>query len=260
MSRLIVWWDGDADGALNMSADECLAIHSQRCNEFLVRVYGWTETTVSIGAFQKHEDLVGFQALHGVPIVRRPSGGGAIVHGSDLTYAASVPKKHILGSKPQLFYDVLHKAMVDVLCEYGVAAAMHRLEEDNNLSRSEESFFCFDRRAVGDVVTSSHPTSFKLMGSSQRRLEQTVLQHGSLLLRRNPDTPSLARHIGVTDLLGESADWIDCTVLSHRWLERVAENIQATLVQNSGSFAQTHGQEIAVAAARFRDKAWIKRR
>ena len=150
--------------------------------------------------------------------------------------------------------------MVDVLCEYGVAAAMHRLEEDNNLSRSEESFFCFDRRAVGDVVTSSHPTSFKLMGSSQRRLEQTVLQHGSLLLRRNPDTPSLARHIGVTDLLGESPDWIDCTVLSHRWLERVAENIQATLVQNSGSFAQTHGQEIAVAAARFRDKAWIKRR
>ena len=137
VNTIDVWWDGDADGVVNMGADECLAAEAQRRGGMLVRLYGWSKSTVSLGAFQKLSDALAIRAIRGMPIVRRPSGGGAIVHGSDLTYAAAVPKTHPWGSAPQLLYDALHGAMAEVLREDGIAATIYRAVIDSPSSQSE---------------------------------------------------------------------------------------------------------------------------
>ena len=96
---MLVWWDGPADAFLNMAADEALAAESLRHGGPVVRFYGWQPTSVSLGAFQRLADARQVAAIAGTRLVRRPSGGGAIVHGSDLTYAAAVPKGHSWGGE-----------------------------------------------------------------------------------------------------------------------------------------------------------------
>ncbi|NDC63503.1 MAG: hypothetical protein EBZ59_05845, partial [Planctomycetia bacterium] len=129
-NTLTFWWDDDAEGCANMGADEALAAEANRRGTLLVRLYGWTTTTVSLGCFQGIDEALGVEEIQGVPLVRRPSGGGAIVHGSDLTYAAAVPRTHAWGAVPQRLYDALHGAMAGVLRDLGVAAELHRPAHD----------------------------------------------------------------------------------------------------------------------------------
>ena len=78
MNTLTIWWDGAADGPTNMAADECLAAEAERRGSLVLRFYGWSDTTISLGGFQKIGDARQVEAIRGVPLVRRPSGGGAI--------------------------------------------------------------------------------------------------------------------------------------------------------------------------------------
>ncbi len=267
-----VWCDEPADGPTNMAADEVLAGESLRRGALLVRLYGWETTTISLGAFQKHEDALDAVEIQGLPLVRRPSGGGAIVHGSDLTYAAAVPKTHPWGSSPQALYDALHEALVRTLAGIGVDAALWRPSQPVSAHADDESFFCFDRRASGDVVfrpaASAEPVDsagqagrgHKIMGSAQRRLEGAVLQHGSLLVRRNADVGGRAAHPGLAELAGTTANLPDTGQLVDRWLDLVAQGSGADVVRESNGFRGLRPQDVAGHAARFREPRWTARR
>lgn len=269
-----VWSDETADGPTNMAADELLAAESLRRGALLVRLYGWETTTISLGAFQRHEDALAAAEIEGLPLVRRPSGGGAIVHGSDLTYAAAVPKAHFWGSSPQSLYDAFHEALVQTLAASGVDAALWRPSQPSSVHANDdshandESFFCFDRRASGDVIFRPEPAApggqasrgQKIMGSAQRRLEGAVLQHGSLLLRRNTDVGGRAAHPGVTDL-ADAAAALPCTgELVDCWLALVARAAQAEVVRETGGFCGPRVKEVARQADRFREPRWTARR
>jgi lipoate-protein ligase A len=265
VDTLTVWWDDGADGATNMAADECLAAEAERRGGLLVRFYGWTRTTVSLGAFQRLDDARRIPAIAGVPLVRRPSGGGAIVHGSDLTYAAAVPKTHAFGASPQAFYDALHGAMAEVVTGYGLALRPHAAADDTSptvSAREAESFFCFDRRSTGDLVAPAHAAAGgrppKLMGSAQRRLAAVVLQHGSFLGRTNADVAGPARHPSAADL---------CAVplpspydLSQAWVGRIAHLLGVDVAVEHGGFMRGREADIAHRAAHFRDDRWTGRR
>ena len=170
--RLSYRCDAAADGGWNMAADELLAEGLPE-GGVRMRLYGWSEPTLSLGAFQRIDEARGVAAIAGMPLVRRPSGGGAIVHGSDLTYAAAVPRDHPLGGRPQAFYTAFHAALVELLAELGVAARL------SAAVGGPDSFFCFDRRAEGDVVvaaTGGSPAAddSKVLGSAQRRLAEAM--------------------------------------------------------------------------------------
>ncbi|MFO0424603.1 MAG: biotin/lipoate A/B protein ligase family protein [Planctomycetia bacterium] len=271
-----VWCDDPADGPTNMAADEVLAGESLRRGALLVRLYGWETTTISLGAFQKHEDALAAAEIEGLPLVRRPSGGGAIVHGSDLTYAAAVPKTHPWGSSPQALYDALHEALVRSLAGCGVDATLWRPSQPVSVHANDESFFCFDRRASGDVIFrpahTAEPASsaaqagrgHKIMGSAQRRLEGAVLQHGSLLLRRNTDVGGRAAHPGIADLavaeLVGAAALPGTGQLVDHWLALLAAESRADVVRESGVFRVLRSHEVAEQAARFREPRWTARR
>ena len=98
------------------------------------------------------------------------------------------------------------------------------------------------------------------MGSAQRRLEGVVLQHGSLLLRGNPDVTGGARHPGITDLPGFRGDPSDRRELPRRWLERVAVDLGAELVEEPEDFHRVAADELAELSRRFLDDGWTSRR
>jgi lipoate-protein ligase A len=274
-NTLTIWWDGEADGPTNMAADECLAAEAERRGSLVLRFYGWSETTISLGGFQKIEDARQVDGIGGVPLVRRPSGGGAIVHGSDLTYAAAVPKSHPWGASPQVFYDALHSGMVDLLADLGIRAWLHAddgptavARRDGGLaaaadrpSHDESRFFCFDRRARGDLIMAGpgEGTSSKIMGSAQRRLASAVLQHGSLLLRDNATVGGPARHAAVADLVGGLAV-PDEAVLSRAWGRWIAGQLGAMLHEEDSPFLRGREAEVAAHASRFREEWWTARR
>ena len=260
VNTLTIWWDDAADGPTNMAADECLAAEAERRGSLLLRFYGWSETTVSLGGFQKIDDARQIAAIRGVPLVRRPSGGGAIVHGSDLTYAAAVPKSHPWGASPQVFYDVLHAAMVDVLADHGIRAWPHPAGDARPL-QDESLFFCFDRRATGDLVMAGPVagTFSKVMGSAQRRLAGVVLQHGSLLLRCNPAVDGPARHQAVADMVvGPAVP--DESSLSRAWATRIAHGLGAAVRAEEAPFVRGRVLEMEALVARFREDRWTARR
>ena len=76
--ELPIWWDEPADAFTNMAADELLAAEADRRGCLVVRFYGWEPASVSLGAFQEIAAARACDAIAGVPLVRRPSGGGAV--------------------------------------------------------------------------------------------------------------------------------------------------------------------------------------
>lgn len=254
---LPVWWDPAAVGPANMAADELLAEEAARRDCLVIRLYGWTAPTVSLGAFQRLAEAEACAALAGLSIVRRPSGGGAIVHGTDLTYAAAVPKAHPWGGTPQALYDGMHAAMVDVLRDLGFDARLHTPTADDPPG---DALLCFSRRSPGDVVVHRGDTpAAKVMGSAQRRLGTTVLQHGSLLLAACPQVAPAARHHGLAELAAGPATWT-ARSLAERWVDRIADTSGTAIEEQPGAFAADLGERAAERTAHFLDPRWTGRR
>jgi len=263
---LHAWWDGPAGGADNMAADEVLAAEAARQGRPLVRFYAWSEPTFSLGGFQPIAALEAVADIAALPLVRRPSGGGGIVHGSDLTYAVAVPREHPWGRRPQTLYDAVHGALVDVLAGRGLTARLHPGRESG--ADDEARLLCFDRRARGDVVvpggTAGGPSpgaaeDHKILGSSQRRLKAAVLQHGSLLLSSPRNLRSAAAHAGLRDLHPAAGDW-EGRDLAAAWLARLSAAAGLEWRLAAGGFVPGHTAAIAAGAVRHREPAWLHRR
>lgn len=276
---VVAWWDPPADGPTNMALDEALAAESLRLDRVLVRISTWSEPTVSLGAFQAIGEARATPALAGLPIVRRPSGGGAIVHGSDVTLSLAVPRNHPCGGVPQRLYDAVHGALVAELAARGVAAATSAgdaaVPEEpaqeglpGQAIASRPPLLCFDRRAVGDVVLpvadGRARADAKILGSAQRRLGGAVLQHGSLLLAANRGVPEAVRHPGLAELARPSGavdgvgSWGHDVVRG--WVRRLAEVLGCGLDEPGGVFAPSPSAGVEAGRARFREDSWNARR
>lgn len=259
-TRLVAWWDEPAPGPENMAADELLADEAVARGGVFIRLYGWEGPAVSLGGFQRLAEAEACSAIAGLPLVRRPSGGGAILHGSDLTYAVAVPRDHAWGGDPQVLYDAFHESLAAELRDRGVAAALHPGRD--RAAGDEGRLFCFDRRARGDLVVRAEghdPDGHKILGSAQRRLRGAVLQHGSLLTRSLGSVAEAARHPGLVELHPAAGGW-DLRELVAAWLERVAAAAARPLELRPESFRADRDGAIAARAARFREAAWLARR
>jgi lipoate-protein ligase A len=200
-----------------MSVDEALLLDAAERGMATLRFYGWNEPTLSLGYFQRYDDRYTHPASRDCAIVRRQSGGGAILHDRELTYSLALPAAHPLARQSQLLYTAVHEAFIDALKQvantrdYGWTFLCH--DQDSTPAPSEEPFLCFQRRAFGDVLlvpedqtagtaasgresTCGSPGARafcqKILGSAQRRLRGAILQHGSLLLEKSPHAPELA--------------------------------------------------------------------
>ena len=170
-----------SSGAWNMAVDETL-LDSAVAGVGTVRWYRWEQATLSLGYFQSPAEALGDPKLRDLPIVRRLSGGGAVVHHHELTYSCALPVQHPLAAAPRRLYTAVHEQFIDVLAEFGFAAAMRGT---NTPARGHE-YLCFGRMDDFDVVLGGH----KVLGSAQRRRKGAVLQHGSLVLQRSEWAPA----------------------------------------------------------------------
>lgn len=256
---LRVWRDAPARGPENMARDEALASEAERRGEVLLRLSTWDRPEVSLGAFQPLAAARGHEGFAGLPIFRRPSGGGAIVHGSDLTLAIAVPRSHPRAATPQALYDLVHDSLVGELRSRGVPAERSRGAPD-----LDERLLCFERRALGDVVVTRHTDGGddKVFGSAQRRLRGAVLQHGSLLVASNDLVPAVARHPGLADLAPQAGPWtLEAGIgVVDGWLDRIADRLGARAVAEVGPFLPPDGGGYGEALVRYGDVAWVARR
>jgi lipoyl(octanoyl) transferase len=236
-----------ADGPANMALDEALLeMVAAGLGAAFVRTYAWTIPTLSLGYFQNLAQVHADPRFQSVPLVRRLTGGGAIWHHHEITYALVVPAAHPLARPSTGLYNAVHGAIVEAILELGISAARRGEFRQMVVGDRRRPFLCFTDPDPEDIVTKG----VKIVGSAQRRHGGAVLQHGSFLLARSYRTPEL---LGVCDVAGESAG-------HHDWAERIVKRIV------NGLDLEPHAADIPakVAAraaelevARYRNPAWI---
>ena len=185
--RLVI--DDRNTAAWNMAVDEALLRSAAENGLSTLRLYAWSEGTLSLGYFQKHQDRDQHTASLSCPLVRRHSGGGAILHDQEITYSLTLPIAERWNSEAGAMVNIVHTAVAKTLRDYGLDCRLCDAPADN------DRFLCFQRHAVGDLLCDGH----KILGSAQRRRKSALLQHGSLLLKRSTAAPELP---GILDLGG----------------------------------------------------------
>ena len=147
-----------------------------------LRCYRWSQPTLSLGYFQRANERHGHAASRDCPMVRRASGGGAILHDAELTYSLAIPTADRLAAAARGLYDSIHAALVEAISAMGVPVSICT----NSASQSNPRFLCFQRHGPGDVMLGNA----KVAGSAQRRHRAAILQHGSILLAASRCAPS----------------------------------------------------------------------
>jgi len=173
-------------GPTNMAIDEALLLRSGRAQEGVLRIYRWLAPTLSLGRHQTARDTYDADRAkaQGVSLVRRLTGGRALLHWREVTYSVTAPlASEGLGES----YAAINALLLDSLQALGVnASTADRIER----LPSPASAPCFERPATGEIMFDGR----KLVGSAQFRNENALLQHGSILIADDqPLVTQLAR-------------------------------------------------------------------
>ncbi len=202
-----------------MALDEALLETAERDNTAWLRFYTWREPTLSLGYFQPHADRQSHTASAECRLVRRSSGGGAILHDRELTYSIVLSKSHPLARRAESLYRAMHATLIETLAELGIVATLCDGSAADSTPATTEPFLCFQRHLPGDLLVGSH----KVAGSAQRRHRGAVLQHGSVILARSKFAPELP---GLADLAGHE---INIDRLRGVWQQRLAKRAELDL-------------------------------
>jgi lipoate-protein ligase A len=168
-----------------MALDHALMDFAQRSGTCVFRVYEWSTPTLSLGRNQTARggyDLARLAEL-GIPVVRRPTGGRAILHHREITYAVAAPE-NALGALRES-YERINRLLLAGCRALGVAA-----EVATSASRTAAPGLapCFASPSAGELMLAGR----KLAGSAQFRRDGALLQHGSILVDNDQDLlPSL---------------------------------------------------------------------
>jgi lipoate-protein ligase A len=189
--------DPALDGLSNMAIDAALLEEVEASPEprTIVRFYRWRTPTISLGRNQKVEKAVdrNYCAAHGVDIAHRPTGGRAVLHDDEVTYAVTSNDVHYFGNSIYANYRKVSEALCDAFNRLGVRAVLAP-----------------ETRRIAPMPTGGDPPCFmspsryelvvdgrKIVGSAQRRLRRSFLQHGSMPIVC--DREMLAQATGLPD-------------------------------------------------------------
>ena len=248
-----------AGGAENMALDEALMDRARATGEWVLRVYGWSRPTISLGRNQTARggyDLDRIQALD-LDVVRRPTGGRAILHHREITYSVTGP----VDAARELRDSYAHINEL-LLCALRSLGADAELATETARSVRPGMSPCFDRPSLGEVVLGGR----KLAGSAQWRSDGALLQHGSILIgddqsllatlgreaaRELPKPATLAEALGRPPSLAEAAEALRSAIRS------------VDLVEPSDLLLEADAELRARTSAlvvRYRDDQWTWRR
>ena len=247
-ARLII--DPPCEGVMNMAIDQSILETTAVSGQTTLRFYSWNPATLSLGYFQKLEDRAGHTTSMKCPVVRRSSGGGAILHDDELTYSLCIATKDSIAKANAELYDIAHLAIKSSLAEQGIVVELFEgTEGESKKASKDDPFLCFERRADGDLICDGA----KIGGSAQRRLKNALIQHGSLLLSQSkfaPELPGLKEKSGIE---------IDVDLL----IDAVTEKLEASLELqfSKGKLTASESQRAAeIVQEKFSAENWTARR
>jgi lipoate-protein ligase A len=172
--------DAAASATANM-ATEIVLLHAASREEIgpTLRFYSWDPPAVSLGRFQR-TDGINLAALErrGWDLVRRPTGGRAVLHQHEVTYSIVLPPSVVENAGVRTSHAVLTKLLNDGLRRLLPDSSAERIVPPARDERANRTPNCFATAAECDVVTEAG----KLVGSAQARHGGALLQHGSILL------------------------------------------------------------------------------
>ncbi|MGA7953514.1 MAG: lipoate--protein ligase family protein [Gloeobacterales cyanobacterium] len=183
-SSWLLWPYVEADGQTHMALDrELLARHLTGELPPMVRFYRWQPAAISVGYHQKDDFAIGPPL--GLEVVRRPTGGRAVLHQGDLTYMVICSG---LQGTVEHTYQQLSAFLIKGMARLGVP-----IEFGSQGRGYIGKTSCFGTATRGDLVWQGQ----KLIGSAQLRRGRGILQHGSILL--NPDRSLMEQVFGTVD-------------------------------------------------------------
>jgi lipoate-protein ligase A len=166
------------EGAQNMALDEALMDRARRTGEAVFRVYSWSKATLSLGRHQVARGVFDPARLEsqGTDIVRRLSGGRAVLHDREVTYSVAAPLAQ--GELLRGHYSTINNILVRALQSLGVRAELALRTGRQPVPASAP---CFELPSEGEIVVAGR----KLVGSALVRSNGAWLQHGSILVHDN---------------------------------------------------------------------------
>ena len=232
-------------GVENMATDEALMARAGATGEAVLRVYSWATPTLSLG---RNQVAVGaFDAARaatlGVDIVRRITGGRALLHHREVTYCVTLPASD---DAQGAIYDAINELLVGALRCLGVNATV--IETAGQLP-PPASAPCFERPSNGEISLHGR----KLVGSAQLREGTAILQHGSILVH---DDQALVARLAVRAIGGvERAGTLFEELGREPSTDEVARALIESLERATGfSSTPLPPQEITDAAAKHRQR------
>ncbi len=178
---LNIIFDGPRRGDINMAIDWLLLREAEKREEAYARLYVWTPTTLSLGRRQEAGKLVENASRLGLEIVRRPTGGSALIHseGLEVTYSIAFP-----ANTPLYEMSIAESASTII---GAVARGLQRIglpvrggDPTRVVSPAERPSLCLHAPGAGDLLSSDG--RLKLGGSAQYRSMGGLLQHGQVLV------------------------------------------------------------------------------
>jgi lipoyl(octanoyl) transferase len=222
-----------------------------------VRLYTWDVPSLSLGRNQRTASVYEPErcASQSVPVVRRMTGGRALLHGREVTYAVAAP----VAAAPSLRggYDAINQCLLTALIALGVPAALAAPTERTSAPGLAP---CFETPSAGELVVDGR----KLVGSAQHRDADAFLQHGSLLL---DDDQGMLASLALVPLPPSPAPATLRALLGNTTgAETVFDAIEAAICVAAGgrlmrwSPQDLQADHVAEAASRYRDPRWTWRR
>jgi lipoyl(octanoyl) transferase len=184
--------DSDLDGASNMAIDAALLDEVEESSDpkTIVRFYRWRQPTVSLGRNQSVGAAVdqSFCEVHGIDIVHRPTGGRAVLHDDELTYAVASNDSASFGDTIYANYKSVSEALCEGFNRLGVPATLAPETRKVPTPAGGGDLPCFVSPSRYELTVSGR----KIVGSAQRRLRRSFLQHGSMPIQCDREKLALA--------------------------------------------------------------------
>lgn len=202
------------DGPSNLALDELLLLRvsgeSAGVRTYL-RFYGWPDPTLSLGMSQRASRVVdfGYCRRHGIAVARRATGGKAVLHHREVTYALVSNDRSLFPAwSIETSYRKISTALQQGLALLGVATTIAGPPAGQRRSqRLQRSHACFASTFHHEILFAGR----KLVGSAQRRTLRGFLQHGSILLDFDPGLLQGAlRGKALSDLVSNVATLRSC--------------------------------------------------
>ena len=171
--KCFLWMDAAHSPYTNMARDEQIFTECSRLQSPLVRFYGWNRPSVSIGYFQRYNSVPSF----GFSVVRRPTGGGIVIHGDDITYSIATPSTHwFYKISRQESYRTISGVIIKSLSQCGIKAFLSDTHRSFNSALEQGGKMCFNNPVKFDVLVGHN----KVAGAAQKRNQYGLLHQGSI--------------------------------------------------------------------------------